>query len=222
MSALTRFLDRHGLDEGFRAKAGLYASMATVAAVALLTPIQSAAAENYNGNRHSPIGGAGMAQRLGMVAERMTDRVEDLKAISDAMKTVPELRNTRDADIAARIVIEINNRLYQDTPYPQLADYDGVELNQPPGLAEGASMGYAIDAINFQKGILAAGNEALVAIVDGYQKGTQRDVNRALSRLDKVLDDYRASEPAVRETLVNSLNEMRSDNGWERGTSVDY
>lgn len=221
MSALTRFLDRHGMDENFRAKAGFLASAATIAAVALFTPIQSAAGEMYNGNRDSPIGGAGIADRIGMVAERVSDRLGDMKVISNKLHTLPELRYGNDGDLAARVVIEINNRLYQDTPHPQLADFDGTKLGLPPGLADAAEMEWAVRAINTQKDVLVEASEALQSIVEAYRMGSRRGVNNSLAVLDNVLANYQSNEVELKQTIVRSMQEMHTDYGWQPGYA-DY
>ena len=78
MSALSNFLDRHGLDNEFKAKAGLFATASVMAAVALFTPVQANAGQSFIPNRDSPIGGAGMAQRMAMIADRTTDRLEEI------------------------------------------------------------------------------------------------------------------------------------------------
>ena len=218
MSALSKFLDRHGLDEGFRAKAGLYASMAAVAAATLLAPMQALAYDDsYIASRDSRIGGAGMSERLGMVAVRINDRLGDMVAISNALHKMPELARGRDGDLAAKIVIEINNRLYQQTPNPQLADFDLAPLGLPANLAEGATMEYGVSAINFQKQTLQEATSALEDIVAAYQRGTRSDVNRAVDKLDSALENYRVSEPHVLQTIKNSLRNMRTDEGWTRG-----
>lgn len=222
MSALSDFLNRHGLDENFRAKAGLFASAAVVAAATLFAPLQAKAGESFNPSRDTQIGGAGMAVRLGMIAERTTDRIGDMKAISGALHELRELTHGRDGELAARIVIEINNRLYQDTPHPELAKYDMTKVGLPDTLEEGASMEYAVSAINFQKKTLMEATTALQDIVDAYRSGSRNSINVAVDRFDTILTQYGYSEPRVIETIQSSLAEMRSDEGWVRGKVVEY
>jgi hypothetical protein len=71
MTALKRFLDRHGLDENLAPKAAFGASAAMVAAIVALTPVKSLAGETFYPERDSPIGATGMATRLGMLEVRL-------------------------------------------------------------------------------------------------------------------------------------------------------
>ncbi len=223
MSALSRFLDRHGLDENFRAKAAFGASFAVVAAATVLAPINARAGESsFLADRDSSIGGAGMSQRLQMVAERINDRIGDMAVINRELHRMPDLAHPSNGDIAARIVIEINNRLYQDTPYPQFAEYDMSPLGVPGSLAEGAAMEYAVGAINFQKETLLRATESLKDIVNAYQSGTRNDVDTAIAKMDTVIENYRISEPRVLDNINSSLREMRANDGWERGYNASY
>lgn len=208
MSALSKFLDRHGLDETFRAKAGFYASLAVVAAAAALAPLKAKAAEDSYLGRHSPIGGVGISERLGMIAERTNDRLADMVAISRAIRNTPDLNNPHDHGIAAAILIEINNRFYSDTPHPQLAKHDLTPLGLPGNLAEGAAMEYAVSAINFQKETLLEATEALKDIVDAYNHHNTRSVRLGANRLEQALESYRVSEPRVLDSLRSSLRSM--------------
>lgn len=222
MSALSNFLDRHGLDNEFKAKAGLFATASVMAAVALFTPVQANAGQSFIPNRDSPIGGAGMAQRMAMIADRTTDRLEDMKTIRNALHTHPDLSRSRDGSLAADLLIEINNRLYQDTPYPELARFDMTKLGLPDTLEEGASMEYAASAINFQKKTLLDATNALEVLVDAYNRGSRRDAQVAIAVFDEVMTNYGHSEKQVLQSIRSSLGEMRSEDGWIRGKQVDF
>lgn len=222
MSALSKFLDRHGLDKDFRAKAGLFASATVVAAVTLFSPFQAKAGESFIPDRDSPIGGAGMAQRMAMIADRTADRLEDMKAIRNALHTHPDLGRGRDGALAADLLIAINNRLYQETPYPELAGWDMKRLGLPDTLEEGASMEYAASAINFQKKTLLDATNTLNVLLDAYNRGSRRDAQRAIAALDEVMTNYGHSERQVLQSIRSSLDEMRSEDGWIRGKQVDF
>lgn len=222
MTALSKFLDRHGLDTNFRAKAGFFASVAVVAAATALAPLQATAGESFIANQDSPIGGAGMAQRLGMIAERTTDRLNDMKAIRQALHTEPDLARPRDGDLAADLLIRINNNLYQDTPYSMLADFDMTRLGLPDTLAEGASMEYAVSSINFQKKTLLDATNALELVVDAYRSGSPRAVDRAIGAFDDVMVNYGHSEKQVLQSIRSNLQQMQSDDGWERGRQAGF
>ncbi|MDW9481119.1 hypothetical protein GOB57_20960 [Sinorhizobium meliloti] len=222
MSALSKFLDRHGLDNDFRAKAGLFAAATVVAAATLFAPLHARAGQSFIPDRDSPIGGAGMAQRMAMIADRTTDRLEDMKTIRKALHTHPDLGRGRDGELAADLLIEINNRLYQDTPYPELARFDMTRLGLPDTLEEGASMEYAASAINFQKKTLLEATNALAVLVDAYNRGSRRDAQRAIESLDEVMATYGYSEKQVLQSIRSSLDEMRSEEGWIRGKQVDF
>jgi hypothetical protein len=222
MTALSKFMDRHGLDEGFRAKAGLFASMAVVAAATLFAPLQAVAGESFMPNRDSPIGGVGMAQRMAMIADRTTDRLEDMKTIRKALHNTPDLARPRDGRLAADILIQLNNQLYQDTPYPELARFDMTRLGLPDTLEEGASMEYAASSINFQKKTLLDATNALELLVDAYRSGSPRAVKQAAASFDQVMTTYGYSESQVVQSIRSSLDEMRSDDGWIRGKQVDF
>lgn len=222
MSALSKFLDRHGLDNDFRAKAGLFATATVMATVALFTPLQANAGQSFIPDRDSPIGGAGMAQRLAMIADRTTDRLNDMKSIRNSIHNHPDLGRGRDGSLAADLLIEINNRLYQDTPYPELARFDMTKLGLPDTLEEGASMEYATSAINFQKKTLADATNALEVLVDAYNRGSRRDAQVAIAALDEVMTKYGYSEQQVLQSIRSSIDEMRSEDGWIRGKQVDF
>lgn len=222
MTALSKFLDRHGLDESFRAKAGLFASVAVVAAATLFAPLQAEAGESFMPDRDSPIGGAGMAQRMAMLADRTTDRLEDMKTIRKALHNVPDLARPRDGRLAADILIQLNNQLYQDTPYPELARFDMTRLGLPDTLEEGASMEYAASSINFQKKTLVDATSALELVVDAFKRGSPRAVKQAVASFDQVMTNYGYSENQVIQSIRSSLDEMRSDDGWIRGKQVDF
>jgi hypothetical protein len=222
MTALSKFLDRHGLDGDFRARPGFIASVTVIAAVALFLPFQTKAGESFMPDRDSPIGGVGMAQRMAMIADRTTDRLEDMKAIRNALHTHPDLGRGRNGTLAADLLIEVNNRLYQDTPHPDLARFDMTRLGLPDTLEEGASMEYAVSAINFQKNTLLEATNALNVLLDAYNRGSQRDAQRAIADFDKVMTNYGYSETQVLHSIRTSLDEMRSDGGWIRGKQVDF
>lgn len=222
MTALSKFLDRHGLDSDFRAKAGLFAAVAVVASATLFAPFQSRAGESFMPGRDSPIGGSGMAQRIGMLAERTTDRLDDMKALRQLIHTHPDLGRGRDGGLAADILIKINNRLYQETPYPELSRFDMTRVGVPDTLEEGASMEYAVSALNFQKKTLLDATNALSAVVTAYERGDRRGAQYAIGKLDEVMTTYGHSEKQVLESLRSSLDEMRSDQGWIRGKQVDF
>jgi hypothetical protein len=222
MSALSKFLDRNGLDENFRPKAGLFASIAVVAAATLFAPLQAAAGESFTPNRDSPIGGAGMAQRIAVLADRVTDRLEDMKTIRKALHNTPDLARPRDGSLAADILVQLNNNLYQNTPYPELARFDMTKLGLPDTLEEGASMEYAASAINFQKKTLLDATNALQLIVEAYNNGSRRDAQRAVESFDAVMTQYGYSEKQVLQSLRESLEEMRADDGWVRGKQVEF
>jgi hypothetical protein len=222
MSALSKFLDRQGLDSDFKAKAGLFATAAVMATVALFTPVQANAGQSFIPDRDSPIGGSGMATRMAMIADRTTDRLEDMKTIQKALHSHPDLRRARDGALAADLLIEINNRLYQDTPYPELARFDMTKLGLPDTLEEGASMEYAASAINFQKKTLLDATNALEVLVDAYYRGSRQDAQVAMANLDEVMTNYGHSEQQVLQSIRSSLGEMRSEDGWIRGKQVDF
>ncbi|MBY3433916.1 hypothetical protein HFN89_07110 [Rhizobium laguerreae] len=222
MTALSKFLERHGLDKDLGAKAGLFASAAVVAAATLLAPLHATAGESFMADRDSPIGGAGMAQRMAMLADRTTDRLEDMKTIHKALHNTPDLARPRDGSLAADILVRLNNKLYQDTPYPELARFDMTRLGLPDTLEEGASMEYAASAINFQKKTLLDATNALQLVVEAYNSGSPRAVRRAVDSFDQVMTTYGYSENQVLESIRSSLDEMGSDDGWVRGKQVDF
>lgn len=222
MSALSKFLACHGLDNDFKAVAGLFATATVMAAAALFAPVQANAGQSFTPDRDSPIGGAGMAQRMAMIANRTTDRLEDMKTIRNALHTHPDLGRARDGSLAADLLIEINNRLYQDTPYPELARFDMTKLGLPDTLEEGASMEYAASAINFQKKTLVEATNALEVLVAAYNRGSRRDAQVAIAALDEVMTKYGYSEKQVLHSIRSSLDEMRSEDGWIRGKQVDF
>ena len=222
MSALSKFLDRHGLDGEFRARAAFAASAGVIAAATLFAPLKAKAEPSFNPELDSPIGGSGMAQRLGMLADRTTDRLADMQAINRALHEMPDLVRGRDGDLAARIVVEINNRLYRDTPHPHIADFDMTRVTVPGTVEEGASMEYAASAINYQKKTLADATEALQSIVDAYRFGDRQRVNAEVNRLDDILSGYAHSHGNTIRTIRESLREMTMEEGWVRGKQVDF
>jgi hypothetical protein len=221
MTALSKFLDRHGLDDTFRAKAGFYAALGTIAAATALAPLDARSQDSYMGH-DSPIGGSGMAQRIEMIAVRTNDRIADMVQIRRAIAQRPDLSNPHDGSLAASILIEVNNRLYRDTPHPGLAKFDMTPLGLPDNLAEGAAMEYAVGAINFQKETLLKSTEALKVIVDAYVNESPRRLRQGIALLDEALETYRVSEERVLENITSSLEEMRTDEGWVRGRTVNF
>jgi hypothetical protein len=140
--------------------------------------------------------------------------------ISRALKSAPEFTNPRDGNFSAQILINLDNQLYADTPFPELAKFDFTDVPLPRGLAEGAAMEYAVSAINFQKDTLKKATLALEEMVVGFQTNSSRTVARAANNLETALSDYGVSEPRVLESINTALQDMKTNDGWVRGQVV--
>lgn len=222
MTALRRFLDRHGLDESFRAKATGAAAGAAVMALAVLAPTEAKSDDIFDPARDTAIGRAAMAERLGAIADRTNDRINDMMAINDAIQRMPSFGPNGDPDgVKARVLTALHNKLYTDTPHPELARFDFALPGVPENLSDGAAMEYAVDAINLQKSLLAEATRSVEKIVAGWSGGDPGLAREGLADLERVGSRYSALGPQVRGAISGALTEMTREAGW-RGDIASF
>lgn len=226
MTALSRFLDRHGLDGQFREKAtrlgdrvAVGTAVGIVAALAALSPIK-AHSQDFDPARDTPIGGAGMAQRMAMLADRTDDRMEDMRQLDVAIHTWDQFKDPHSSmNLKLTTLIRAKEILASKTPHPELSKFDFTLVNVPENLSEGASMEYVADSINAKKDFLIQAATALDSYGNAIRQGNHDREIAAAAKLDAVISKYEQVKPHLDENLRNALREMTSSSGWTGDTA---
>lgn len=187
MSALSRFIDRHGLNNGRMA-----ATVGGVVLAAVMSTVATPAKADMPSLDVTP-------QNVEMIqqsSERITDRMQDIAKVKSAIEEISK-RMTATKAQKFKLSNEADQAAFKDTPNPAIADYDAYLLKIPASVPEDSQLSEFVTHLNWQKAQLQQATSYLDAMKISFTEGNKQMREQAASMLSDLLENYNAQSPKI-------------------------
>lgn len=184
MTALSKFLDRHGIDTK---KVATAAAAALIAVMSVATPAPVAAADMMPTVTIT-------SQNVDLIrksSERVNDHMLDMQQTAAAITEIAG-RLTATKKVKFQAANEAEAKFFSDSPNQDIANTDGALLKLAAELPEDSQTVALIEHINWQKTQLLQAHRYLDAMKDSFVNGTKADREMSRQMLEQTLQNYNA------------------------------
>lgn len=181
MTALSKFLDRHGID----AK-----KVATAAAAALIAVMSVAAPAPAAADMMPTV--TITSQNVDLIqksSERVDDQMRDMQQTAAAITEIAG-RMTATKKVKFQAANEAEAKFLADSPNQDIANTDGMLLKLAAELPEDSQTAALVEHINWQKTQLLQAHRYLDAMKDSFVNGTKADREMSRKMLEDTIENY--------------------------------
>jgi cell division protein FtsB len=188
MSTLSRFIDRHGLNNGRMA-----ATLGGITLAAMMSTIIATPAKAEMASLELTVQNVEIIQQS---SERITDRMKDVAKVK---ATIEEISKRMTATKAQKFKLsnEADRVAFEETPNPAISEYDAYLLKIPASIPEDSQLAEFVTHLNWQKAQLQQATNYLDAMKLSFTDGNKQMREQAANMLSDLLENYNAQSPEV-------------------------